>query len=576
MSQLKANSVSSNQLWKFAGKPRSGPTFQRRQACRSAYRYKLRHHEQRYRDYYSNALHDSLCAKNPNTFWRCWQSKFESKKSALTIEGTNDPDMLVNKFANYFSNLVRPNSYEKAVDFEDTFKSKMLNYIGNNCCPDDLFDVESVDDGIHKLKLGKATDLDGLSTEHLLRCHPSLVSILSKLFNLIIYFTHVPTSYCHSYTIPLLKLKDYFSKSLSCSDFRGIAISNVFSKVFEYCLLSKLSAYFVTDSRQFGFKKNTGCSNAIYAARTIVENYVNCGDTANLCTIDVSKAFDRVNHYALFTKLMDRKVPKIFLQLLVNWLPYCYTRIKWDSHFSDFFILSAGVRQGSVLAPFLFAVYINDIIRHCLSCQLGEILIYADDILLIARSVTGLQKIINVVVDQLQLLDLAINCSKSSCIRIGPRFNIACASIVSEDGIKIPWVHEIRYLGIFIVAASKFKCSFSVVKKSFCRSVNAILGKIGMHANEDVVLHLIKFKCLPVLLYASEVCTFTQADIKSFDFMVTRFLMKILKSNNRQMVLECADFFGFSLPSKLIKTRKDRFLNKLPNSNDSIYIKYSL
>ena len=285
-----------------------------------------------------------------------------------------------------------------------TPSKRFVNYIGNTCYPNDLFDVESVDDGINKLKLGKAVDLDGLSAEHLIRCHPILVSILSKLFNLIIYFTLLPTSYCQSYTIPLLKIKDCFSKSLSCSDFRGIAISNIFSKVFEYCLFSKFSSYFATDVRQFGFKKNTGCSNAIFTARTIIENFINFGDTANLCTTDVSKAFDKVNHYALFTKLMDRKVPRIFLQLLVSWLPHCYTCIKWNNLLSDFFILNVGVRQGSVLAPFLFSVYINDVIKDCLSYQLGEILIYADDIL-IARSVTSLQKIIDIVVYQLQLLD---------------------------------------------------------------------------------------------------------------------------------------------------------------------------
>lgn len=328
--------------------------------------------------------------------------------------------------------------------------------------------------------------------------------------------------------------------------------------------------------RQFGFKKNTGCSNAIFTARTIIENFINFGDTANLCTTDVSKAFDKVNHYALFTKLMDRKVPRIFLQLLVSWLPHCYTCIKWNNLLSDFFILNVGVRQGSVLAPFLFSVYINDVIKDCLSCQLGEILIYADDILLIARSVTGLQKIIDIVVYQLQLLDLSINCSKSCCIRIGRRFNSACTDIISLDGTQIPWVNEIRYLGIFVVAANKFKCSFSAIKKSFCRSVNAILGKIGTYANEDVVLHLIKFKCLPILLYASEVCTFTKADIQSFDFMVTRFLMKIFKSNNRQMIFECADLFGFTWPSKLIEIRKDRFRKKVAMFNDSLCIKYKL
>jgi hypothetical protein len=69
--------------------------------------------------------------------------------------------------------------------------------------------------------------LDCLSAEHLLKCHPIIVSILVILFNLIIYFSYVPLDFRPSYTIPLLKVKDYLSKALDCSDFRGIAVSSV-------------------------------------------------------------------------------------------------------------------------------------------------------------------------------------------------------------------------------------------------------------------------------------------------------------------------------------------------------------
>jgi len=56
--------------------------------------------------------------------------------------------------------------------------------------------------------------------------------------------------------------------------------------------------FFGSSENQFGLK-NTGCSNAIYSVRKTVENYVNGGSTVNLCAIDLSKAFDKVNHYAV-------------------------------------------------------------------------------------------------------------------------------------------------------------------------------------------------------------------------------------------------------------------------------------
>jgi hypothetical protein len=413
-----------------------------------------------------------------------------------------------------------------------------------------------------------------LSAEHLLKCHPIIVSILVRLFNLIIYFSYVPVGFRLSYTIPLLKVKDYLSKALDCSDFRGIAISSVISKVFEYCLLAKFLSYFQTDQRQFGFKKDTGCSNAIYAARQIVNYFIEGNCTACLCALDISKAFDKVNHHALFIKLMERKVPKIFLSLLINWLPFCQTCIKWDGLLSDFFRLDVGVRQGSILAPFCFAICINDIIKLCLKCHLGDILVYADDILLIARSVTGLQKMITVIENYLNWLDLSINCAKSCCMRIGKRFNCTSANIISRAGDVIPWVNEIRYLGVYFVASCKFKCSFSYAKRSFCRAVNALFGKIGPHSNADVIIHLIKFKCMPLLLYGTESCPVTKADVQSLDFTVMRFLMKIFKSSNRDLIINCIGYFNFSLPSDLIERRQANFtakLDKLPNSIHRLY-----
>jgi len=74
----------------------------------------------------------------------------------------------------------------------------------------------------------------------------------------------------HSYIVPLPKSKDYVSKPLSCEDFRGIAISPVIAKVFEYCFLQKFGDYLYTDSKQFGFKKGMGCNRAISTVRCVI------------------------------------------------------------------------------------------------------------------------------------------------------------------------------------------------------------------------------------------------------------------------------------------------------------------
>jgi len=87
---------------------------------------------------------------------------------------------------------------------------------------------------------GKAPDIVGLTTEHLQYSHPSAVVILSKLFQLIMLCGRVPSGFKESYLVPIPKVKDTRTKAFTCDDFRGIAISPVISKVFEYCLVQSL------------------------------------------------------------------------------------------------------------------------------------------------------------------------------------------------------------------------------------------------------------------------------------------------------------------------------------------------
>jgi len=131
---------------------------------------------------------------------------------------------------------------------------------------------------------------------------------------------YVPIGFGLNYTVPIPKVKDCRSKALTCDEFRGIAISSIMSIIFEHCILDKLKFFLSTDDNQFGFKEGLGCSNAIYTVKNIVGHLIKGGNTANLCSIDLSKAFDKVNNHALLIKLMKRHIPVCLLELLEYWL----------------------------------------------------------------------------------------------------------------------------------------------------------------------------------------------------------------------------------------------------------------
>ena len=86
------------------------------------------------------------------------------------------------------------------------------------------------------------------------------------------------------------------------------------SRYISQTIQKKFQSLITTNDNQFAFKKGIGCHHAIYTARNIVNRFVNAGN------IDLSKAFDKVNHKALYMyiKLMKRGIPERLLELLEN------------------------------------------------------------------------------------------------------------------------------------------------------------------------------------------------------------------------------------------------------------------
>lgn len=141
------------------------------------------------------------------------------------------------------------------------------NYSGFSLHSKNVFDAELLGKVIDNLCRGKAAGLDGITAEHLQHCHPIISSVLLRLFNLMLLCHHVPGGFCHSYMVPLPKVKNCRSKSMTFNDFRGIAISSIVSKVFEHCILDKFESYFLTDDNQFGLKKFRLYSCNLYCAK---------------------------------------------------------------------------------------------------------------------------------------------------------------------------------------------------------------------------------------------------------------------------------------------------------------------
>jgi len=91
------------------------------------------------------------------------------------------------------------------------------------------------------------------------------------------------------------------------------------------------------------------------------------------------------------------------------------------------------------------------------------------------------------------------------------------------------------------------------------RAGDAIFGRVGRIASEELVLHLMLTKCIPILLYGLEACPLRKTDLNSLDFVVSRFFMKPFHAGNMDLVKCCQSYFCFELPSVIHDRRAKKF-----------------
>jgi len=575
---LKDRAIASCKVWKDVGRPRSGSVFLQYQSDKLLYKKSIREHQAAETTSYTNELHEALLCKSGQVFWKVFKSKFGNNSARPPqVDGISDSASIAASFANHFENVCKPLSNKRNAELRDLYDTERAQYNGLPITELHLFDIELISKLLNNLKKGSAPGLDEISSEHLKFSHPIVVSILTKLFNLFLSFGHIPSSFGMSYTVPIPKINCH-TRAFTVNDFRGISISPVISKLFEMAVIDRFSDYFDTSDNQFGFKKHLGCREAIYTVRNVIETYISNGSTVNVCTLDLSKAFDRMNHFALYLQLMRRQIPVNLLCIFELWFSMSVSCVKWNSHLSRYFSLTAGVRQGGVLSPILFSIYIDEIVDKVKSVNTGcyisllccSIFLYADDILLLSPSITGLQLLIDTCEKELDNIDMLINVKKSVSTRFGSRFNKPCAELVSNHGGSIKWSPYCCYLGIQFISGSKFRCKHDDAKSRFFRAFNAIYSKVGRFSSEDVILSLIRSKCIPILLYCMEVCPLTSRQKHSLEFSVTRIFMKLFRTCSSLVVRECQANFGFLPIESQLVVRTANFLQKFVASENSL------
>ena len=191
----------------------------------------------------------------------------------------------------------------------------------------------------------------------------------------------------------------------------------------EYCLVPFIKCADLCPA-QFGYRSNTSTTLAgTLLTETIKSNIVGKSKVFT-CFLDLSKAFERVNHNILIEKLYSKNVPDFIIGIFKYIFRNSTAQVNFNNEFGSKRKITSGVRQGGVTSAYLFNIYVDDILSYISNlspgCRVGinkiNIQAYADDMVLLSQSYKSLQFLIDKISELLTIRGLILNSDKTVII----------------------------------------------------------------------------------------------------------------------------------------------------------------
>ena len=338
--------------------------------------------------------------------------------------------------------------------------------------------------------------------------------ILLNFFNAILKIEQAPKAWGSGYIVPIFK-----SGAKSEPDnYRPITITSCLGKLFTLLLNNRLnefiSKYDKLNEFQIGFKKKCRTSDHILLLKTIIDLYKKKKKHIYACFVDFSSAFPSVWRVGLFYKLYETGLSSKFVNIIQNLYSNTKCQVKVDNRLSETFTTSFGTKQGCNLSPTLFNLFTNDLPKVLLKSnmmpvkimdKLIPLLMYADDIVILSETASGLQSALDALSTYCNCWKLSINIKKTKIIIFNARVSVNKVFKINSNTVDI--VTSYTYLGIVFTPSGKFTKAIDMLRIKATKAWNYLHRSFNIWNGTPVKVLLKLFSSLvqPIMLYGSEV-----------------------------------------------------------------------
>ena len=436
----------------------------------------------------------------------CYAENSSLKVNSLQV---TDKKEIANEFNKYFTS-VGP-TFANAIPITNMTYQFYLNKVITSTFSFSLTDSETVSKIIDEFAPKTSTGIDGLSMKLLKQIKPHICDSIKLVINQSLTTGIFPDIFKIAKVLPLFKKED----PLLTENYRPISLLPCISKVFEKVVFKQVYTYF-DDKKllyisQYGFRKYHSTDHACLEFLDKVMSDLDKGETPFSVFIDLSKAFDTINHHILLHKLIYYGLDNTSVNWFKSYLSNRSQMVYIDDEHSSQELITTGVPQGSVLGPLLFIIYINDL-RNATD-KLKPIL-FADDTTLVSTLCAFIRVVrcdaslsyhinneLNRIHEWLCANKLSLNASKTKYMifRYPQQRNIPQLEI-KFNNVSIEKVQVFDFLGLTISDTLDWSHHINKINNKISKTIG-IMKRIRRFISKDILRTIYNSLILPHLHY---------------------------------------------------------------------------